>query len=205
MITGASDKNFAAGGDLHELAAMRTESEAREFADETKANLDAVREFPVPVLAALNGDALGGGSELALACDFRLAAAGVSIGFLQGRIAVGTGWGGGIDLMDVVGRSRALRLLARAETVDGTEALDIDLLDAVAADGQDLDDLVAEFLEPLLALTRPVLVAFKALSIGRRRGLGREELERLETELFGDLWVRDEHWQALEKVLPKKG
>ena len=204
VITGAGDKYFAAGGDLHELRAMKTAAEASAFSFETRARFDAVRDFPVPVVAALNGDALGGGSELALACDFRIAAAGARLGFVQGRIAVGTGWGGGIDLMDVVGPVRAHRLMSRAEYVEGTEALTMGLVDAVGAQGQGLDELTDGFLEPMVALTRPVLCAFKKMARARRRGLGRDELAALETELFTELWVHDDHWAALERVMPEK-
>lgn len=204
VITGAGDKYFAAGGDLHELRAMKTAEEARAFSLATRAHLDAVRDFPVPVVAALNGDALGGGSELALACDFRIATAGARFGFVQGRIAVGTGWGGGIDLMDVVGPVRAHRLMSRAEYTDGAEALAMGLVDAVGAQGQGLDELADGFLAPMVALTRPVLCAFKKMARARRRGLGRDELAALETELFTELWVHDDHWAALERVMPAK-
>ena len=61
LITGAGNRYFAAGGDVHELDAVRTPAQAREMSDEGRATLDAVRDFPVPVLAVLNGDALGGG------------------------------------------------------------------------------------------------------------------------------------------------
>lgn len=204
VISGAGDKYFAAGGDLHELRAMKTAAEARAFSRETRAHFDAVRDFPVPVVAALNGDALGGGSELALACDFRIATAGARFGFVQGRIAVGTGWGGGIDLMDVVGPVRAHRLMSRAEYTDGAEALAIGLVDAVGAPGQGMAEVCDDFLEPMVALTRPVLCAFKKMARARRRGLGRDALAALETELFAELWVHDEHWAALERVMPAK-
>jgi len=204
VITGAGAKYFSAGGDLHELRTMKTADEARAFSFKTRAHFDAVRDFPVPVVAALNGDALGGGSELALACDFRVVAAGARFGFVQGRIAVGTGWGGGIDLMDVVGPVRAHRLMSRAEYVEGPEALAMGLVDAVGAQGQDMAGLTDGFLEPILALTRPALCAFKKMARAGRRGVGRNELAALETELFTELWVHDDHWAALERVMPAK-
>ena len=81
IVTGAGDKSFCAGGDLHELDSMRSLDEAREISRIGRRALDAVRYFPVPVAAALNGDALGGGAELALACDYCLAVRACEAGF----------------------------------------------------------------------------------------------------------------------------
>ena len=122
VLTGAEDKSFAAGGDLIELNDVKTQEQARIMSDEAYGCLDAVRQFPLPVIAALNGDAMGGGSELAMACDFRLAAAHASLGFLQGKLNVTTAWGGGLDLIDLVGSSRALRLLATSALLTAEQA-----------------------------------------------------------------------------------
>ena len=130
-LTGAGDKSFAAGGDLRDLASVRTVKEAEIMADQAKAALDAIRNFPVPVVATLNGDALGGGAELAASCDFRVAASHARIGFIQGRLNIATAWGGGIDLARIVGSARALRLLARSELLSGDEALALGLVDEI--------------------------------------------------------------------------
>src|SRR3546814_1013392 len=89
-----------------------------------RAVLEKLRSFPAPVIAALNGDAFGGGAELAMACDLRIAAGHAQIGFLQGKLAISTAWGGGPDLFAALGISRALRLLARAEILSAPRALD---------------------------------------------------------------------------------
>ncbi|MBM3359776.1 MAG: enoyl-CoA hydratase/isomerase family protein, partial [Betaproteobacteria bacterium] len=115
VLRGAGEKSFAAGGDLRDLAQVRTRADTRRMAEQARDALEAIRSFPVPVVAALNGDALGGGAELAVACDFRVAASHARIGFIQGRLNIATAWGGGADLMRLVGPARALRLLAAAE------------------------------------------------------------------------------------------
>jgi len=145
-LTGAGDKCFAAGGDLRDLQSVRTFEEARLMAEQAKQALDAIRNFPVPVVALLNGDALGGGAELAMACDFRLAAAHARIGFLQGRLNISSAWGGGIDLFQTLGRARALFLLGTCEMVDGDRALELGLIEAMADEGRDLTTLADEFL-----------------------------------------------------------
>ena len=132
VLTGEGDKAFASGGDLKELSALRTEAETLGFAEDTRAALDTIRCFPVPVVAALNGDALGGGAELALACDIRIAAPHARIGFLQGRLAISTAWGGGTDLFRLLGPSRALLAVGDGRGCwRAQRALELGLIDAV--------------------------------------------------------------------------
>ena len=79
--------------------------------------LDQIRYFPVPVIGALNGVALGGGAELAMACDIRIGAAHADLGLIQSRLAVTTAWGGGIDLINAVGNSAALAILCSGHRI----------------------------------------------------------------------------------------
>ena len=114
VLTAAGDRCFAAGGDLRELAVVRSEADTLAMSRRARAALAAVRCFPVPVLAALNGHALGGGAELALACDLRVATPQTELGFLQAQLNVTTAWGGGIDLLALLGPARGLALLLEA-------------------------------------------------------------------------------------------
>jgi enoyl-CoA hydratase len=204
VLRGAGDKSFAAGGDLRDLSSIRTCDAAVAMAEQAKAALHAIRRFPVPVIAALNGDAMGGGAELAAACDFRVAAAHARIGFVQGRLNISTAWGGGVDLMKLVDPTTALRLLCRSDMLRGAEALSLGLIDAVADEGQELDGLLADFLAPLLRQTPQVIRAFKALALAARDGKPRAELDALETRLFAANWIHDDHWIAAEKILSTK-
>ncbi len=203
ILRGAGEQCFAAGGDLRELASITTLDGAAEMARDAKASLEEIRQFPLPVVAALNGDAMGGGAELAVACDFRIAAAHARIGFVQGRLNISTAWGGGIDLMRLVGTSRALGLLCRGDMLSGTEAAALGLVDAVAREGQSLDELIEDFVAPVLKQSPQVLRAFKAVAKGVRSGVPRAELNDIETRMFADTWVHEDHWAAAAKITSK--
>lgn len=195
IVTGAGDRSFAAGGDLKELADARSLEDGRRMAETGKAALEALRRLPFPTLAVLNGDALGGGAELALACDFRIAARHARIGFIQGRLAISTGWGGGIGLARRVGSDVALRLLARAELLSAEDALRLGLVDAVTEEGETLEQAVERFAAPVLAQSPLVLRAFKSVV--------RSGSPELETRLFAETWAHQDHWAAVERVLRK--
>jgi len=204
VLTGAGTKSFAAGGDLKELEPLKTATEAAAMAGHARRALDQVRRFPVPVVAALNGDALGGGAELAIAADFRVAAAGARIGFVQGRLNIATAWGGGLDLMALVGPNRGLAILCRAELLDAEAARALGLIDAVAA--EDLAAAVERFLAPIRRQAPQVLRAFKGVALNARLGRDRGEAEDVETRLFSAAWIHDDHWRAAARILaPSKG
>lgn len=196
VITGAGDKCFAAGGDLRELDAIRSAEDTRAMSRRGRAALEQVRSFPVPVVAALNGHALGGGAELAVACDLRVAAPHAEIGFLQAQLNVTTAWGGGIDLALTVGDRRALRILSTSARLEAARALDLGLVDWVCAPGQPLDACLATFLEPYLARSRDVLAGFKATAVAYRRRV-HAELAPIEEENFVRAWTHEDHWAAV--------
>lgn len=202
VVTAAGEASFAAGGDLKDLAEIRTDAEARAFAAEAKATLGAIRDFPVPVVAAVNGDALGGGAEVAIAADMRVFAPHARIGFIQGRLAITTAWGGASDLLRLVGPATALRLLTRCEVLDAEAARAAGLADAVAAEGEPLAEAVAAFVAPILKQPRQVLEGFKALA-GADRTAGRARLDEIETAVFAATWVHDDHWAAVDALTRK--
>lgn len=204
VITAAGDKCFAAGGDLQELDAVRSAADTRAMSRRGRAALDQVREFPVPVIAALNGHALGGGAELALACDLRVSAPHAEIGFLQAQLNVTTAWGGGIDLALTIGDRRALRVLSTSARLEAARAQDLGLVDWVCAPGQALEACLVSFLAPYLARNREVLTGFKAPMAAWRRRI-HAELAPLEEEKFVAAWTHADHWQAVEQAAGKKG
>lgn len=196
VITASGDRAFAAGGDLKELDAIRTEHDALAMSRRGRRALNAIREFPLPVVGALNGLALGGGAELALACDLRLAARHAEIGFLQGQLNVTTAWGGGIDLTALLGASRALELLLSARRIPAPEAERLGLVDQVCAPDQPLAEGLHEFLRPWLDRSPGVLRGFKSLARDRRLRL-HAAMAETEEQHFVATWVHADHWDAV--------
>src|SRR3954465_8861598 len=131
VIRGGGDRAFVSGGDLKELSAVRTHDEAVGMASRVRRVLDRVAAFPLPVIAALNGHALGGGAEVAIAADIRVAADDIKIGFNQVSLGIMPAWGGAERLAQVVGRGRALLAIATGEVYDAQAAGRIGLVDIV--------------------------------------------------------------------------
>jgi enoyl-CoA hydratase len=201
VLTGDGDKAFVAGGDLKDLSQVRTVEEATALFDRAWEALEEVRQFPVPVVATLNGMAVGGGAELALACDFRVAASTASIGYIQARLGITSGFGGGADLMHLLGPSRALLHMLRAEMLNVAQARLLGLVDEVAADGESLEACVLRFVAPILRQPRQVICAYKTLAAALRRGASRNELRAVERDGFVATWTHADHWRAVERLL----
>ncbi|WP_406472546.1 enoyl-CoA hydratase/isomerase family protein [Streptomyces sp. NBC_01615] len=192
VIKGAGDKAFVSGGDLKELAAIRTEDEALAMALRMRGICDRLAAFPGPVIAALNGHAFGGGAEVAVSADIRVAADDIKIGFTQTALAIMPAWGGAERLAALVGRGRALLLAGTGTVLDAAEAQRLGLVDRVLPR--------AAFEEGWRALARS-LATRPAQEIKRvmTGDLTAEEAARA----FARLWVADEHWQAAERVMSR--
>ncbi|MBV8350049.1 MAG: enoyl-CoA hydratase/isomerase family protein, partial [Mycolicibacterium sp.] len=128
VIRGGGDRACVAGGDLKDLARLRTHDEAAEMAIRMRRLCDRVASFPAPVVAALNGHALGGGAEVAVAADIRVACDDVTIAFNQSKLAIMPAWGGAERLAQLVGRPQALLLATTGERIAAAEALRIGLV-----------------------------------------------------------------------------
>ena len=132
IITG-NEKFFSAGADLNEIAQL-SGARAFEFSRAGQALTLAVDRFPVPVIAAIRGYCMGGGMDLALACDYRIAAPNAVFGHRGASLGVMTGWGGTQRLPRLIGKARAMQMFLLAEMVKAEEALRIGLVDEIADD-----------------------------------------------------------------------
>jgi enoyl-CoA hydratase len=188
-ITGAGDRAFVSGGDLKELSAIRTEEDAAAMARRMRSICDRLASFPAPVIAALNGHALGGGAEVAVAADIRLAADDIKIGFNQVALEIMPAWGGAERLAALVGKSRALLLAGTGTVLDAVDAERIGLIDQVLPRSTFEQDW------------RRVARALSARPAGEIKrvidGVSPEEA----VTAFARLWVGDAHWQAADQVM----
>jgi enoyl-CoA hydratase/carnithine racemase len=132
IITGNS-KFFSAGADLNEISAL-SGPQAFEFSRRGQALMSAIDRFPVPVIAAIRGYCMGGAMDLALACDYRIAAPSAVFGHRGASLGVMTGWGGTQRLPRLIGKARAMQMFLLAEMVNAEEALRIGLVDQMAED-----------------------------------------------------------------------
>lgn len=198
VLGGAGEIAFCAGADLADLAGVRDEETTEGFAADAIAALDAVRLFPVPTVAVLNGAALGGGAELALACDMRLAAPHAGLGYIHAEIHTATAWGGGPDLARLVGYATAMELLASARVLAADEARTLGLVNHVAPAGADLLDFVDRFLEPMRERPPHVMRALKSQALAERFGWPVEVRREAEREHFVRVWLDPAHWMAVD-------
>jgi len=183
VIKGAGDRAFVSGGDLKELSALRTEEDASAMAKHMRSICDQLAAFPAPVIAALNGHAFGGGAEVAVAADIRVAA------FNQVELEIMPAWGGAERLAALVGKGRALLLAGTGTALSAVEAERIGLVDLVFPR--------SSFEEDWRSLARS-LARHPATEIKRViSGVSPDEA----IASFARLWVADAHWQAAERVM----
>ena len=200
ILTGAGSIAFCAGFELVDLAELESPEQAEAFAREGMAALDAVRTFPVPTVAALNGVALAEGAELALACDMRLVAHDAWIGFVHANSHRLPGFGGAADLTRLVGHGHAAEVLAAARPFAPAEAATLGLVNRVAAADADFLEEVERFTAPMCEHQPHVLRALKTLALGQRFGIPAAEAREREIAEFVAAWTHPAHLALLEKL-----
>lgn len=207
VLRGRGDRSFAAGGDLRELETLRSHDDAEALSTLGLSALAAIRRFPVPVIAALNGDALGGGAELAMACDVRVAAPWARFGFVQASLNLAPAWGGGRDLMQGMGAAAAMHLLVEGRSLTASEAHRLGLVQAILPSaakgdyGADFDAALDAWLAPYRQRTVDVMRAIKAAAIAWRELSTREFADRQEREYFIPTWIDPAHWKAADRII----
>lgn len=202
IITGAGDKAFVSGGDLKELSEHPEREAAERLNRVMRDALVQLTRLPIPVIAAVNGDAFGGGCEILTACDLRVAASHARFCFAQVRNALCTGWGGTGRLVNLLGQARALDLLLTARIFSAQEAQNMGFAQQVVEDGA-LETAVTALAHALIQLPQHALAASKQLVYAASQPAS-TATNQLETSLFVDLWSQQDHLEALAAFREKR-
>lgn len=201
ILTGSGEKAFVAGADI---AAMQSLSalQARRFATLGQQLMRSIESAPQPVIAAVNGFALGGGCELALACDIRLAAETARFGQPEVNLGIIPGFGGTQRLARLIGKGRAMELLLTGAMIDGGEAHRLGLVNRVVA-AADLLPAARALAEQILA-KGPCAVRFIKEAVHNGLEMDLERANRYETELFGLCFASPEQQEGMQAFLEKR-
>jgi enoyl-CoA hydratase/carnithine racemase len=194
-LRGAGEKAFVSGGDLNELASIRGVEEASEMAWQMRIVLDRIAALPSIVIAELNGYALGGGAELAISADFRLAADDIRIGFSQITLGITPAWGGIERLVTLIGRSRATYLISTGQLISSAEAALWGLVEEVVP-RVSFEERSAELRERIASHPIGALRCMKAIACQVQPSI-HEPTAAEAVQRFADTWVSDEHWAAV--------
>jgi enoyl-CoA hydratase len=201
ILTGAGEKAFVAGADIGEIAAL-TPVEAERYAFRGQRMLRRLETCGKPSIAAINGFALGGGLELALACTLRVAAPKAMLGLPEVRLGTTPGFGGTQRLPRLVGKGKALEMLLAGEPVDAIEACRIGLVHHVVEQEQLIP--FARSLAARILANGPLAVAWtmRAVDVGLNTGI--EEGLRYEATAFGLAAASDDRREGMRAFLEKR-
>lgn len=182
ILTGSGEKAFVAGADINELA-LQGPVEGREISQLGQRVFNLVESLGKPVIAAINGFALGGGCELAMACTLRIAAENARLGQPEVKIGILPGYGGSQRLPRLVGKSRALELMLTGEAITAAEAHRIGLVNQVVPSADLLP--AAEKLAQKIIANAPLAVRFALEAVNHGMEMSAGEGQFLEATLFG--------------------
>jgi enoyl-CoA hydratase len=202
ILTGAGDKAFVAGADINELA-TQTPVTGREYALAGQGIFNAIEQLGKPVIAAVNGYALGGGCELAMACTFRIASETAMLGQPEVRLGIVPGYGGTQRLPRLVGKGRALQILLTGDMVPASEALRIGLVNQVVPAANLIS--AAEDIAKKIIANAPLAVTFCIEAVNRGMEMNAEEGQFLEATLFGLCCATEDMKEGTRAFIEKRG
>lgn len=201
ILTGSGEKSFVAGADISEFADFSTEEGQKLSADGHRLLFDFVSDFSKPVIAAINGFALGGGLELALAAHFRIASENAKMGLPEVSLGVIPGYGGTQRLPQIVGKGRAMELIMTAGMIDANQALQYNLVNHVTS----LEELLpfAHSLAEKIMKNSLVAVAaaIKAVNANYEHGVNGFQVE---IEEFGNSFGTEDFVEGTSAFLGKR-
>lgn len=202
LLTGAGKEAFCAGGDLKWLQSFDTPEKGAAMSRRMQGILHRIAHLPVPVIAVLNGYALGGGAEIALACDMRVMESHAWIAFRQARIGLMPGWGGGGRLVRLIGHGKAMELLTAAPQLAAEEARRIGLINTVAPPGEGMAE-ARRLAGEIVRAPREAIRATKRYILSLDAAFLADANEK-ETGIFSTLWTSENHNEAIRAFIEKR-
>jgi enoyl-CoA hydratase len=201
VVTGSGEKAFVAGADINELSKL-TPMTGKFTSEQGQSVFLQIERFPKPVIAAINGFALGGGCELALACHIRIASEKAQIGLPEVTLGVIPGYGGTQRMARLLGKGKALELVCTGERVAAAEAEKIGLVNKVVPADQLMS--AAEEMARKIASRSPLAVRAAIEAINMGADMPFEEGQLLEATLFGLLCASEDMREGMAAFLEKR-
>jgi enoyl-CoA hydratase len=201
IITGEGDKAFVAGADITQMSEMSS-AEFKDYVDYAHKVYGLIEDSPCPSIAAINGYALGGGCELALACDIRIASEKAKMGFPEVKLGIFPGWGGSQRITRIMGVGKAKELIFSGEMIGSEEALRIGLVERVVPHEVIMKE--AKELAESIAKRAPLAIsaAKKAINTGSEMDL--EKALDLEKTLILSCFDSDDRVEGMKAFLEKR-
>lgn len=201
ILTGAGEKAFVAGADIKQFTEL-DEGSGKELSLHGQSNFNKIDKLNIPVICAVNGFALGGGCELALACDIRIAAMNAKFGLPEVSLGIIPGYGGTQRLARLIGPGRAKKLILSGEQISAEEAYQMGLVEKVVQNGEALQS--AKELARKISRNAPLAVekALQAIDLGIEMSL--QEGLQLEADLFGELCTTEDKNEGANAFLEKR-
>ena len=200
ILTGDGEKSFVAGADISEMANL-DEAEGFAFGKRGADVFRRIETLPIPVIAAVNGFALGGGCELALACDIRICSDNARFGQPEVGLGIIPGFSGTWRLARMVGMGMAKQLIFSGRPIRANEALQIGLVNAVYPQSDLLGEAIA--LAESIAANAPIAVALAKECINEEYDMAADEAIRYENELFGNCFATNDQKEGMKAFLAK--
>ncbi|MCC8194208.1 MAG: enoyl-CoA hydratase/isomerase family protein [Deltaproteobacteria bacterium] len=201
IVTGAGDKAFVAGADIREMQHLNP-SEAAAFSRAGNAVMALLEDFPVPIIAAINGYAMGGGCELALSCDIRIASENAVFAFPEVGLGIIPGFGGAQRLARIIGIGNAKELIYTTNRITAQDALRVGLVNAVHPQEQ-LIDKCMEMAEKIAA-NAPTAVRVAKDVINKSMGMELHQSYGLEVLPFSACFLTNDRRMAMDAFVEKR-
>ncbi len=201
ILTGSGEKAFVAGADISEFVLLDAEM-GRRFARQGQALTRSIENFPKPVIAAVNGFALGGGTEISLACHIRVASESAKLGQPEVKLGIIPGYGGTQRLARLVGKGKAMEMILTGRMIEAKEAAEIGLVNRVVPAADLLS--AAEALAKEAVKNGPLAVANSIEAINRGLDVTLDEGLELEAEIFGRTCATEDFKEGAKAFLEKR-